>query len=361
MRLALVLAAKGAGRTSPNPLVGAVVVRGGTVVGQGYHRRAGGPHAEIRALRQAGERARGATLYLNLEPCAHFGRTPPCTDSILRAGIGRVVAGMTDPNPLVSGRGIRKLRRRGVRAEVGLLERECRELNAPFCKYITTGWPFVILKAALSLDGKIATRAGDSRWISCPASRKFVHRLRQRMDAVMVGVGTVLRDNPLLTVRLAGKGPRHPLRIIVDSRLRLPWGAQVVQTAGKVPTLVAATRAAPSSKLRRLAGIGIEVLVVRSDGRGQVSLRALMEELARRGIVSLLLEGGAALNASALREGIVDRLLCFYAPKLIGGETAPGLVGGEGIRRMAEAKAATIRQVKRLGPDLLVEWALGGK
>jgi diaminohydroxyphosphoribosylaminopyrimidine deaminase/5-amino-6-(5-phosphoribosylamino)uracil reductase len=360
IRLALKLARKGLGTTSPNPMVGAVVVKGNTIVGQGYHHRAGEPHAEILALRQAGAKARGATLYLNLEPCDHFGRTPPCTQAILEAGITRVVAGMKDPNPLVSGGGIRRLRKAGVQVDVGALEKECRELNAPFCKYITRKRPFVTLKAAASLDGKVATRSGDSRWISSETSRNYVHRLRQAMDAVMVGIGTVLKDDPLLTVRLpGGKKPRQPLRVIVDSRLRIPLHSQLVRTAGQFPTLVATTQAASSSRKRRLAGANVEVAIIAKDSRGHVSLRGLMKELARRGVVSLLLEGGSTLNASALKEGVVDRLLLFLAPKIIGGKRAPGVIAGDGAPRIKDAEAWEIVKVRRMGPDILIEGVPG--
>jgi diaminohydroxyphosphoribosylaminopyrimidine deaminase/5-amino-6-(5-phosphoribosylamino)uracil reductase len=359
IRLALKLARKGLGATSPNPMVGAVVVKGNTIVGQGYHHRAGEPHAEILALRQAGAKARGATLYLNLEPCDHFGRTPPCTRAILQAGIRRVVAGMKDPNPLVSGGGIRRLRRAGVRVDVGILEKECRELNAPFCKYITRKRPFVTLKAAASLDGKVATRSGDSRWISSETSRNYVHRLRQAMDAVMVGIGTVLKDDPLLTVRLPGGGKsRQPLRVIVDSRLRIPLHSQLVRTAGQYPTLVATTQAASLSRMRRLAAANVGVATIAKDVRGHVSLSGLMKELARRGVVSLLLEGGSTLNASALREGVVDRLLFFLAPKIIGGQGAPGVIGGDGTLRIKDAEPVEILKVRRIGPDILIEGAL---
>ena len=362
MRLALSLARKGLGTTSPNPMVGAVVVKGKTIVGRGYHHRAGQPHAEILALRQAGTRARGATLYLNLEPCDHFGRTPPCTRAILEAGIRRVVAGMKDPNPLVSGGGIRRLRRAGVRVDVGVLEKECRELNAPFCNYITRKRPFVTLKAAASLDGKVATRSGDSRWISSETSRNYVHRLRQAMDAVMVGIGTVLKDDPLLTVRLpGGEKPRQPLRVIVDSRLRIPLHSQLVRTAGQYPTLVATTQAAPLSRMRRLAAANVEVAMIAKDARGHVSLRGLMKELARRGVVSLLLEGGSTLNASALKEGVVDRLLFFLAPKIIGGQRAPGVIGGDGTLRIKNAEPVEILKVERIGPDILIEGVPGIK
>lgn len=362
MRLALRQAKKGLGKTSPNPMVGAVVVRGNTIVGRGYHHRAGEPHAEVLALRQAGKRARGATLYLNLEPCDHFGRTPPCTRAILNAGIKRVAAGMKDPNPLVSGRGIRRLRRAGVQVDVGILEKECQELNAPFSKYIISKRPFVTLKAAASLDGKVATRSGDSRWISNEASRNYVHRLRQTMDAVMVGIGTVLKDDPLLTVRLpGGKRSLQPLRVIVDSRLRIPLRSQLVRTAGQYPTLVATTQAASSSRMQRLAGTNVEVSIIAKDAQGHVSLKGLMKELARRGVASVLVEGGSTLNASALREGVVDRLLFFLAPKIIGGQQAPGILGGEGILRIKEAKPVKIMKVRRIGPDVLIEGTLENK
>jgi diaminohydroxyphosphoribosylaminopyrimidine deaminase/5-amino-6-(5-phosphoribosylamino)uracil reductase len=356
MRLALRLARKAAGKTSPNPLVGAVVVRGGRIVGTGYHHRAGEPHAEVLALRQAGKKARGATLYLNLEPCDHFGRTPPCTGAILEAGIQRVVAGMKDPNPRVSGRGMRRLARAGLRVEVGICGRECRELNAPFAKWVTTGTPFVVLKAASSLDGKAATRSGDSRWISGEASRAHVHRLRSEADAVMVGIGTVLRDDPLLNVRLPGrKKRRHPLRVIVDSRLALPLNSRIVRTAGDFPTLVAAAPAASSAKRTRLEKAGVEVLTVRRNRDGEVSLRFLMKELGRRGILSILLEGGPTLNAAALEERIVDRVLLFLAPKIVGGREAPGMIGGEGALRMKNARGVEILKVRRMGPDWMFE------
>jgi diaminohydroxyphosphoribosylaminopyrimidine deaminase/5-amino-6-(5-phosphoribosylamino)uracil reductase len=362
MRLAIGLAKRGLGKTSPNPMVGAVVVNKKRIVGQGYHHRAGEPHAEILALREAGASARGATLYLNLEPCNHFGRTPPCTGAILKTGIKRVVVGMKDPNPLVEGRGIRRLRKAGVRVDVGTMEKECQALNAPFRKFITTQKPFVILKIAVSLDGKVATHSGDSRWITSEISRRYVHRLRQNSDAVMVGIGTVLRDDPLLTVRIPGVNhPRHPLRLIVDSRLRIPFTSQLVRTADQYPTLVATTEAAPSSRIRRLAKSKVEVVVIRSNARGQVNLKALMENLAKRGVTSILLEGGPTLNAGALREGLVDRVLFFFAPKIIGGAKAPSAVGGEGVLKIMDSKGVKILRTRRLGPDLLIEGSLETK
>lgn len=362
MHQALRLAAKGRGKTSPNPLVGAVVVRGNRIIGRGYHHKAGGPHAEVLALRQAGDRARGATLYLNLEPCSHFGRTPPCTHAILQAGIRRVVTGMKDPNPLVAGKGIRRLRRAGVQVDVGILEAECRELNVPFCTYITMRRPFVILKAACSLDGKIATHSGDSRWISSEESRKFVHRLRMDADAVMVGSGTILKDDPLLTVRRPRANvSRQPLRVVVDSRLRIPLSCQLVRTAGRYRTLVATTPKASPAKIRKLKKAKVEVWTGKKDRRGRVRLSALAEELGRRGIMSLLLEGGATLNAGAIREGIVDRILVFFAPKIVGGREAPGFLGGEGVSRMRDAHPIKILKAGRMGADIVVEGSLNGR
>ncbi|MGB9700806.1 MAG: bifunctional diaminohydroxyphosphoribosylaminopyrimidine deaminase/5-amino-6-(5-phosphoribosylamino)uracil reductase RibD [Thermodesulfobacteriota bacterium] len=360
MRLALRLAEKGRGLTNPNPMVGAVVVKDGEIVGRGYHHQAGQAHAEILALREAGARARGATLYLNLEPCAHFGRTPPCTEAILKAGIKRVVAGMIDPNPLVSGRGIARLRAAGVKVEAGLLAEECRQLNAPFVKYITTGKPLITLKVALSMDGKVATNLGEARWISSAESRAYVHRIRHNADAVMVGIGTVLQDDPLLTVRLpALKNPRQPLRVVVDSRLRIPLKSQIVKTAKYYPTLVATTNSAPLSRIKKLAKAKVEVLTISKDRQGKVNLIALMEELAKRGILSVLLEGGPTLNASALQGKLVDRLLFFIAPKLIGGEKAPGAIGGKGIKRLKDAIPVKNLRVRKLGSDLVLEGEIG--
>ena len=360
MRLALRLAKRGQGQTSPNPMVGAVVVKEKNLVGQGYHHRAGEPHAEVLALQEAGASARGATLYINLEPCNHFGKTPPCTRAILETGIKRVVVGMKDPNPLVKGRGIRRLRNAGIRVAVGTLEKECRALNAPFCKFITVQRPFVILKIATSLDGKAATRTGESRWITSQASRDYVHRMRRDSDAVMVGVGTVLQDDPLLTVRIPGvKRPRHPLRVIVDSHLRIPLTSRLVRTADQYPTLVATTKAVPSSRMHRLAKAKVEVVVIKRDAGGRVNLKALMENLGKRGVVSLLLEGGPTLNASALREGLVDRVLFFFAPNIIGGKKALPAVGGEGVLKIQDATPVKILRIRRIGPDLLIEGALG--
>lgn len=352
MDRALALAERGLGRTRPNPAVGAVVVRDGRVVGEGYHAAAGQPHAEVLALRQAGEAARGATLYVTLEPCCHFGRTPPCTREIIGAGIARVVAAMLDPNPRVAGRGAEELRRAGIDVQVGCREREARRLNEAFCKYITTGIPFVTYKAALSLDGKVATAGGDSRWISGEESRRLVHRLRDRYDAVMVGIGTVLADDPLLTCRL--DGGRDPVRVVVDSRGRLPPGARLLHSGSPAPTLVATTAAVPREARAALEAIpGVEVVEL-SSRDGRVDPGALLRALGEREITSVLLEGGPTLAASLLEGGWVDKVMFFLAPLLVGGVQAPSALGGAGAARLGEARRLRDVVVERVAEDILV-------
>lgn len=350
MRLALRLASRGAGRTSPNPLVGAVLVRGGKIVGAGHHRRAGGDHAEIVALKRAGKRARGATLYLNLEPCSHQGRTPPCALSLIRAGVRRVVVGMVDPNPLVSGKGIRRLRQAKIRVDVGLLERECRRLNEAFSKHITRRIPFVILKLAASLDGRIATSTGDSRWVTGPLSRRYVHELRDQVDVVVVGAGTVLADDPNLTCRL--RGGRDPWRVVLDGRLRIPLKAQLLRRRDPKKTIVVTGSRAPAKKIKTIRGTGATVwqLPLRA---GRIPFTAVLKRLGKMGLNSVMIEGGATTASRALKEGIVDKILFFYAPKLIGGE-GKGMIDGLGIRQMAQCKRIKDIEVKKLGDDLLV-------
>lgn len=348
MRMALGLALKGAGRTSPNPMVGAVLVCGRSVVATGYHRRAGGAHAEIVALKRAGARAKGATLYLNLEPCNHFGRTPPCADAVIRAGVKRVVVGLADPNPLVSGRGIRKLRQAGIQVEVGLLREECRRLNEAFCKYITRRLPFVILKLAASLDGKIATSTGDSRWITDEAARRHVHSLRNQVDAVLVGAGTVIADDPQLTCRIPGG--RNPLRVIVDGHLRIPTTARLLREPGK--TIVVAGPRVPLRKMRAIERCGAEVWrFPLSDGA--VRFTSLLRELGKRGIVSVMIEGGAATAARALQEKVVDKICFFYAPKIIGGD-GKSMIETLEVGKISQSRQINNLAVQRLGKDLLV-------
>jgi diaminohydroxyphosphoribosylaminopyrimidine deaminase / 5-amino-6-(5-phosphoribosylamino)uracil reductase len=352
LRQTLRLARRGSGRTSPNPMVGAVVVRGGQVVGTGYHRIAGGPHAERIALAQAGRKTRGATLYVNLEPCNHTGRTPPCTAAIQESGIKRVVFGLDDPNPRVSGGGGAFLRSRGVEVLGGVLEGECRVLNEVFLKWATTGMPFVTLKAALSLDGKIATWRGDSQWISNEASRAMVHRLRSRVDGILVGIGTVLADDPLLTPRPARKTVRTPLRVIIDPRLRIPWSARLFSDPG--PVLIAAGERAPKRKGAELKRKGAEVIFLPESG-GRFALKPLLAYLGQKEVTSLLVEGGAEIFASFLNEHLADRLWLFYAPLLIGGRAAKGMIGGRGAATVAEALRLERLKWRSLGHDFFVE------
>ncbi|BCR04764.1 riboflavin biosynthesis protein RibD [Desulfuromonas versatilis] len=353
MRLALDLARRGEGRTRPNPAVGALIVRDGQVVGEGFHPQAGQPHAEIFALRQAGDLARGADLYVTLEPCSHHGRTGPCAAAVIAGGLARVFVGTRDPNPLVSGRGIEMLRSAGIEVTTGILESECRRLIAPFAKHVTSGRPYLILKSAMTLDGNTATRSGDSQWISNEQSRLFVHRLRDRVDAIMVGIGTVLRDDPRLTTRLP-EGGRDPLRVVVDGRLRIPEDAAMLRLESAAATLIATTAEAPAEKVARLRAGGADVLVVPGKD-GRVGLAELMRELGARGIQSLLLEGGATLNAAALEAGLVDRVMLFVAPKLLGGFGGKGIFAGAGVERLAEARLLEDLRVTRFGDDILVE------
>jgi len=350
MRMALRLARRGAGRTSPNPMVGAVLARGGQIIATGYHHRAGADHAEIAALKQAGRRARGATLYINLEPCDHAGRTPPCTLALINAGIRKVVAGMIDPNPRVAGKGIRRLRRAGIEVEVGALESECRRLNASFIKYITKKLPFVILKLAASLDGKIATRTGNSQWITGKAAREFVHRMRNEVDAVVVGVETVIGDNPRLTCRIPGG--RDPWRVILDGHLRIPVTARLLRPSTRGKTIVVTGLKASPNRIRALQARGAEVwrLPLRKDG---VPWNLLLARLAHMGAMSVMIEGGAVTATGALARKVVDRIFFFYAPKIIGGD-AKSMIGSLGIARVASAVRLKNPDVQKLGEDFLI-------
>jgi diaminohydroxyphosphoribosylaminopyrimidine deaminase/5-amino-6-(5-phosphoribosylamino)uracil reductase len=351
MRQVLHLAKKGRGRTSPNPVVGALVVNGGKVVGQGYHARAGEPHAEILALQQAGENARGATLYINLEPCTHYGRTPPCAPKVIEAQVKKVVIGMKDPNPVVRGRGIESLRQAGLSVRMGVLEKECQTVNEAFCKYIIKKEPFVILKVASTLDGKIATQRGDSQWITGENSRRFVHRLRNQVDGVLVGIGTVLRDDPLLTARI--RGGRDPYRIVLDSRLRIEEGARVF---GKDPSrvILCTTQEGPKDKMARLEKRGVQILIV--DAKQQrIDLNACLGRLGAMGIMTLLVEGGSRVNGSFLDERLVDKFYFFLSPKWIGDQEAPGIFGGHGIKDLQEAVTLKDIRARRVGEDFLLE------
>jgi diaminohydroxyphosphoribosylaminopyrimidine deaminase/5-amino-6-(5-phosphoribosylamino)uracil reductase len=351
MRRAIHLAEKGRGRTSPNPMVGAVLVKEGEVIGEGYHVRAGEAHAEILALRKAGEKVKGSTLYLNLEPCTHYGKTPPCAPEVIDAGVKRVIIGMEDPNPLIKGKGIEALKRAGLEVKVGILGKECQRLNEAFCKYILKKEPFIILKIAATLDGKIATRGGDSKWISNEVSRRLVHRFRDQVDGIVVGIGTILKDDPLLTVRI--KKGRDPFRIILDSQLRVPEEAKVIENAPS-KTIVATTEMAPKDKVERLEKKGARIWILDSK-RGRVDLRSCLAKLSEMGMMSLMVEGGSQVYGSFLDEGLVDKLLLFLSPKLIGDSQALGMFSGQGVANLTEAIPLKEFTVRRIGGDLLIE------
>ncbi len=335
MKRALDLACRGRGRTSPNPLVGAVIVKAGQVIGEGYHQKAGTPHAEIHALNAAGENAKGATIYTNLEPCCHWGRTPPCTEALLQAGIAQVYVAEVDPNPSVAGKGIRQLQDAGIRVHVGMCAEEAAQLNEIHKKYIQTGKPFVILKTAMSLDGKIATASGESQWITADASRQRGHEIRDTVDAILVGCGTVIRDNPALTTRLQDGNGRDAIRIVLDSRGRTPTDVRIFNSESSAGVIVAVTPDAPAQNISALEKAGAAVITV-PEADGRVCFTGLMEILGRREITSILIEGGGEINASAVAAGVVDKVMCFIAPKLIGGRNAPGPIGGEGIADLSD-------------------------
>jgi diaminohydroxyphosphoribosylaminopyrimidine deaminase/5-amino-6-(5-phosphoribosylamino)uracil reductase len=339
MAQALALAERGRGYVEPNPLVGAVVVRDGRLVGEGWHRRYGEAHAEVNALAAAGEAARGATLYVTLEPCCHFGKTPPCTDAVIRAGVARVVAAMSDPFPQVAGKGAELLRQAGVAVDVGLCEAEARRLNAPYLKLLAKGRPYVHAKWAMTLDGKIATRTGDSKWISNEASRRRVHELRGRMDAIVVGIGTVLTDDPLLTAR--PPGPRTPVRVVLDHQGRTPTTSQLARTARETPTwIVTAGEPAPE-----LTALGCEVLAV-------PDVPALLDEMGRRRMTNVLVEGGGGVLGSFLEAGEIDEVHAFIAPRLAGGAEAKTPIGGRGVEKMADALALAEWRVAMIDGDV---------
>ena len=354
MNLALDLARKSEGQTNPNPLVGAVIVKSGKVVAKGYHEKAGLPHAEAIALNKAGTKARGADLYVNLEPCCHHGRTPPCTEAIISAGIKRVILGIRDPNRLVNGRGIRFLRKQGVEVVIGVLRRDCHKINEHFIKYITTGRPWVILKSAVSLDGKIATRTGDSKWITGSKARAYAHRLRSRVDAILVGAETVRMDDPQLTVRPKKKGMRNPVRIIVSGKGSISTSAKIFNNAHKERVIYVANASLPLIRKKKLQKIGVEVLLVKYRKK-KVDLLLLMDALGKMKITSIMIEGGSEISGNALKEKLIDKLIYFLAPKIIGGKNAPGPVGGQGISRIEDFIEVKEISIEKLGNDFVIE------
>lgn len=346
---ALDLAENGRGFVNPNPMVGAVIVKNGNIIGEGYHTEFGKPHAEVEALRNATESVAGATIYVTLEPCSHFGKTPPCAEALIKAQIKTVVIAMLDPNPLVSGRGVKMLEDAGIEVITGVEEEKAKELNKVFIKYITTQTPYVLLKTAMTLDGKIATQTGDSRWVSGEISRKKVHQLRHNLMGIMVGINTVLQDDPSLDCRLEGK-VRQPIKIIVDSLLRTPLEAKLWENEANV--IIGTTEQASKELQESYEKKGAKIIVV---GKEHVDLKLLMEELGKHGIDSILLEGGATLNASALQENVVDEVWTFIAPKIVGGAVAPTSVGGEGIALMKDAYQLENLTAEQSGEDWLLK------
>lgn len=348
MRRALELAARGEGYVEPNPMVGCVIARGEEVLGEGYHQKLGGRHAEIEALRVAGGSARGATMYVTLEPCCHYGKTPPCTDAVIAAGIGRVIIAMQDPFPAVAGDGIRRLREAGMEYSVGLMEAEADRLNAPYLMRVTHGRPWVIAKWAMTLDGKIATPTGESRWISNETSRRLVHQLRGRMDAILVGRRTVEHDDPLLTARPAGQ--RTATRIVLDSLAATPVTSQLVRTANQAPVMVVTSTDAAAEHRHEFAARGCEVFVAPGES-WPARLPALMAELGRRGMTNVLVEGGAKTLGGFHDAGYIDELHVFIAPRLLGGESAPSPLGGTGLDQLARAGRLIEPQIELLDGD----------
>jgi diaminohydroxyphosphoribosylaminopyrimidine deaminase/5-amino-6-(5-phosphoribosylamino)uracil reductase len=353
MKEALRLAARGRGHVEPNPMVGAVIVRGGRVIGRGWHRKFGGRHAEVEALDSCAN-PKGADMFVTLEPCSRYGKTPPCTGAIVKAGLKRVVVACKDPTEGQKGKGLQALRRAGIEVETGLLEEEAQLLNAPFFKRTTTGLPYVTVKWAMSLDGKIATALGESAWISSEASRRVVHSLRGEMDAVLVGVNTVIRDDPLLTARHV-RAKRTSARVVLDSMARTPLDSTLVQTASSVDTLIVVSPDAPKARTAALEKAGCAILPVRTRRKGFIELVDLLEFLGRRHFTNVLIEGGGEVIASAFEDRVVDRVLAFIAPKVIGGRKAVSPVEGVGVGKIRQAVTLTRTKVHRIGDDTLLE------
>jgi diaminohydroxyphosphoribosylaminopyrimidine deaminase / 5-amino-6-(5-phosphoribosylamino)uracil reductase len=351
MREAIRLARKGIGKTSPNPIVGAVIVRNGKIIGRGYHKKYGDWHAEINAIKDANCSVKGATIYITLEPCCHYGNTPPCVETLIKEKTGRIVVGTLDPNPMVNGKGIKILRLKSVKVDVGILEDECLELNEHYFKFIKSGIPYVTVKYAQTLDGRIATKMGNSQWISSEALRTYVHRLRAVNDCIMVGVGTVIADDPQLTVRYV-KG-HNPLRIIVDSKLRIPLRSSVLKDNNSHLTTIATTSKAPAKKMAIIKKLGVEVLVVKKDKNGTVNLRGLLRELGKRGITSVMVEGGADIITSLLKANLVDKMVILTAPKIMG----KGLeaIGDLGVCKVKDAIKFSSFRTMRKGDDFVFE------
>ncbi|MFC7684826.1 bifunctional diaminohydroxyphosphoribosylaminopyrimidine deaminase/5-amino-6-(5-phosphoribosylamino)uracil reductase RibD [Ureibacillus sp. GCM10028918] len=352
MQLALDLAASAKGNTNPNPCVGAVLVKDGVIVGTGLHRKAGEPHAEVHAFNMAGDHAKGATLYVTLEPCSHYGKTPPCAKLVKESGVSRVVVATMDPNPSVAGRGINLLRESGIEVEVGLLEEEARKLNERFIYNMLTNKPFVISKFAMTMDGKIATHNGHSKWITSEEARLQVHRLRHEIDGILVGVGTVLADNPSLTARLPHRKGKNPVRIILDSELKTPLNSDVVNTA-EAQTIIVCGNDVDGTKSKQLSEKGVQILTVSKSEQG-LNLSEMLDELYKLGITDVLVEGGAEINASFLRAGLINKVLLYMAPKILGGIHSKTPFAGMDIDGIDEALQLEFDSIEQVGPDLCI-------
>ena len=358
MERALVLAKKGIGFTNPNPLVGAVIVKDGRIIGEGYHEAYGSFHAEINAFNNATEDVTDATMYVSLEPCSHYGKTPPCANAIVQKGIKKVIVALQDPNPEVAGKGIKILRDNGIEVVTGVLENESRKLNEIFLKYITTKNPFCILKTAMTLDGKISSCTGDSKWITNEESRKYVHKLRHRVSGIMVGIGTVIKDNPFLNTRFEDGNGRDAIRIIVDTSARIPLEANVLNMKSTARTIIATTEIATQKKIKELEAIGAEIIMTPLSNN-KVDLTYLMKALGEKNIDSVLLEGGSELNYSAIEAGIIDKVIAFIAPKIIGGSSAKTPVGGLGRTLMKDALNLQEIEVYKFNDDIMIQGYLG--
>ena len=353
MKEAIRLAKNGTGRVNPNPLVGAVIVKNGSIIARGFHEKFASAHAEVNAINSTKECLEGTTMYVTLEPCSHFGKTPPCVDLIIEHRISEVIVGILDPNPLVAGEGIKNLRAHGIKVTVNVLEEEIREMNRYFLKYITTKTPFVVMKTAMTFDGKIATKTGDSKWVSCESSRELVHQLRHEMMGIMVGIGTVLSDNPSLTTRLKNHKGLNPRPIIIDSTGRFPLDAKMINEHQPGHIILVTTKSLNSEKEAAFIRSGIKIIKTPLYS-GRVNLNILMIELGKLGMDSILLEGGQTLNASAIEQGIVDEVISFIAPKIVGGKTGYTPVGGIGVTYMKDAYKLEFLDVQRIGQDVMI-------
>ncbi len=351
MNLALELALKGEGKVNPNPMVGAVIVKNEKVIAKGFHRAYGEDHAEVDAFRNAKENMEDATLYVTLEPCCHHGKTPPCVDEIIKRKIKKVIVGCLDPNPLVRGKGIKKMLEHGIEVEMSTLEEKCKGINEIFFKYVTCKRPFVIMKSAMTLDGKIASKSGDSKWITCEEARNEVHKLRNKVSGIMVGIGTVISDNPQLTCRIP-EG-RNPIRIVVDTFLKIPLESKVLENCEKISTIIATTDKASSEKIKMIQEKNAQVLIL-PEKMGKVDLTKLMDRLGDLGVDSVLLEGGGTLNYSAMKEKIVDKVKVYISPKMVGGQGKTPLEG-EGVLKIQDAIKINKLSMKTIGTDIVLE------